>query len=68
MSDAFTNMFTPDGLLVTKQEPVGLVVSAAEHNYRASEWAAEKAKLLKQINDYKTEYQALLADIRSRPL
>lgn len=40
---------TPDGLIIHKQEGVGLVVSAAEHNFKLSEWPAERNKLKAQI-------------------
>jgi hypothetical protein len=42
---------TPDGLTVYQQEGVGLVVSAAEHNFKWSEWQAEKAKLERRFEE-----------------
>lgn len=33
---------TVDGLLIQKIEPIGLVVSASEHNYMADKWAASR--------------------------
>lgn len=41
---------TRDGLVIYKQEGVGLVVSAAEHNYKLSEWQAERAQLERRLN------------------
>lgn len=42
-------IMTPDGLTVYQQEGVGLVVSAAEHNFKLSEWEAEKAALTSKL-------------------
>ncbi len=39
-------MTTPDGLLIHEQPGVGLVVSAAEHNFKLSEWESERAALV----------------------
>jgi hypothetical protein len=35
---------TPDGLIIYEQPGVGLVVSAAEHNFMLAKWEGERAQ------------------------
>ena len=40
------SLMTPDGLIIYEQPGVGLVVSAADHNFMLSKWERELAALL----------------------
>ena len=42
----YKNLLTPDGLVIYNQPGVGLVVSAAEHNFMWSRWQREREALL----------------------
>jgi hypothetical protein len=60
---------TPDGLLIHKQPGVGLVVSAAEHNFKLSEWDSKLERLqmdlLHESDDRRREKDKLLESLES---
>ncbi len=45
---------TSDGLIIHEMPVVGLAVSAAEHEYKMSEWVAENATLRAALEDIGT--------------
>jgi len=55
---------TVDGLLIQRIEPLGLVVSASEHNYMADKWAAERKACAHELGNMLYRFDTVISCLR----
>ena len=55
---------TVDGLLIQRIEPLGLVVSASEHNYMADKWAAQRLAAANELGNMLHRFDTIVDTLR----